>query len=285
MPFLILQRGNTQCKDLLISWGADTEILSKSGQTPLSLETTSQQVNNSNLINIETSNTESTPSTHMERENGLKTDTIGEESFVPSYLRYPALNPKVEVKEENFPGNPAKKRNVSGNVVYSEQNDSYYSIQSGNKINDANVEDRNQYKKATMKIIKARFMKDMIYDRHANGSLIMSIGDVKIDASNILQLHQDDFIEVDIPVENMTMNGILVAVLGELINSNERNFDMRDVYIRKLPNTRLRKDVEIARLNDYAEIEVGFLSSLKNEISPNPITEGNGDLYTENNEK
>ena len=59
---------------------------------------------------------------------------------------------------------------------------------------------------------------------------------------------------------------------------------MRDVYIRKLPNTRLRKDVEIARLDDYAEIEIGFLSALKNGISPNPISKGNGDLYTRNNE-
>ena len=75
----------------------------------------------------------------MERENGLNSDAVGEENFVPNYLKYPALNPKVEVKEENFPGNPAKKRNVSGNVVYSDQNDSYYSTQSGHKINDANA--------------------------------------------------------------------------------------------------------------------------------------------------
>ena len=168
-----MQRGNTQCKDLLISWGADTEILSKSGQTPLNLETTCKQVNNSNLINIQTSNTESTPSTRIDRENGLNLDNVGEESFVPNYLKYPAFNPKVEVKEENIPANPAKKRNVSGNVVYSDQNDSYYSVQSGNKINDADIENRNPYKKATMKIIKARFMKDMIYDRHVNGSLNM----------------------------------------------------------------------------------------------------------------
>ena len=33
--------------------------------------------------------------------------------------------------------------------------------------------------------------------------------------------------------------------------TNQDEIDPNTVYIRKLPNTRLRRDVEIARLNDF----------------------------------
>ena len=40
-------------------------------------------------------------------------------------------------------------------------------------------------------------------------------------------------------------------VLEEFQAAQQINIDVHNVYVRKLPNTRLRKDVEIARLKDY----------------------------------
>lgn len=60
-----------------------------------------------------------------------------------------------------------------------------------------------------------------------------------------------DFIEVELNTCNKTF-----AALMELI-CEELHVDPDDIYkVRKLPNTIIRKDKDVARLTDFQEIEV-----------------------------
>ncbi len=60
-----------------------------------------------------------------------------------------------------------------------------------------------------------------------------------------------DFIEVDLPAHCLSFRRLVDVVCEEFsIDPNSI------VKIRKLPNTRLRRDAEIQRLNDYQELEV-----------------------------
>ena len=54
-----------------------------------------------------------------------------------------------------------------------------------------------------------------------------------------------------------TFSGITRLVLEEFQLTHQINIDVHNVYVRKLPNTRLRKDVEIARLKEYEVIKLG----------------------------
>ncbi len=60
-----------------------------------------------------------------------------------------------------------------------------------------------------------------------------------------------DFIEVDVPPHCLTFRR-LIEVICEEFSVDPKII----VKIRKLPNTKLRRDVEIQRLLDYQELEV-----------------------------
>jgi len=64
--------------------------------------------------------------------------------------------------------------------------------------------------------------------------------------------HEDpDFIEIEIPGDSLTMDTLALVAASEL------GVDASQVErLRRLPNTRLRRDKEVARLPDYTEIEL-----------------------------
>ena len=60
-----------------------------------------------------------------------------------------------------------------------------------------------------------------------------------------------DYIEVELPGDSLTLESLILVASAELevkAGSVER--------VRRLPNTRLRRDKEVARLPDYQEIEL-----------------------------
>lgn len=65
-----------------------------------------------------------------------------------------------------------------------------------------------------------------------------------------------DFIEADLPLEEMNMNSLMTLVSSELrVNHSFIK------YLRKLPDTKMRRDIDVARLNNYQEIEVVLLNN------------------------
>ena len=52
-------------------------------------------------------------------------------------------------------------------------------------------------------------------------------------------------------------------ILDEFQIAHPKNIDTHSVYVRKLPNTRLRRDVEIARLKDYEVIKFQTLLAMQ----------------------
>ena len=74
---------------------------------------------------------------------------------------------------------------------------------------------------------------------------------VRISRSN-----DPDFIEVDLPEHLKTMKGLKELLCHELEVNNP---DMVE-RIRKLPNTRLRRDIDVSRLEDYTELELVLMS-------------------------
>lgn len=73
-----------------------------------------------------------------------------------------------------------------------------------------------------------------------------------------------DFIEIEIPKWKLTYNNLLKICCEEL-----EVMEGQVERIRKLPNTRLRKDSDVKRLKDYQAIEIVLKSSLNNEKSNN----------------
>ena len=63
-----------------------------------------------------------------------------------------------------------------------------------------------------------------------------------------------DFIEIDVPINALSFRN-LVEIICEEFSVNPKTI----VKLRKLPNTKLRRDVEVQRLEDYQELEVEVL--------------------------
>lgn len=60
-----------------------------------------------------------------------------------------------------------------------------------------------------------------------------------------------DFIEVDIPSHELSFRRVIDVICDEFsVNP------LTVLKVRKLPNTKLRRDVEVQRLEDYQELEV-----------------------------
>ena len=66
---------------------------------------------------------------------------------------------------------------------------------------------------------------------------------------------EKDFVEADLRWENLHMSALLSLVSSEL-DVNQSFIK----YLRKLPNTRLRRDIDVMRLTDYQEIEVVLIN-------------------------
>ena len=60
-----------------------------------------------------------------------------------------------------------------------------------------------------------------------------------------------DFIEIDVPVNELSFRNLVEIICDEL------SVDPKTIVkLRKLPNTKLRRDIEVQRLEDYQELEV-----------------------------
>ena len=69
------------------------------------------------------------------------------------------------------------------------------------------------------------------------------------------QITDPDFIEIDLPESQWTYNDLLEVMLNELCIEDQPESQNVD-RIRKLPNTKLRRDIEVQRLEDYTELEL-----------------------------
>ena len=73
----------------------------------------------------------------------------------------------------------------------------------------------------------------------------------------------------------LIFSGLIQVVLENLQIEYPTNIGTHNVYVRKLPNTRLRKDVEIARLKDYEVIKnlnfISFYDKLNTEKYANRV--------------
>ena len=74
---------------------------------------------------------------------------------------------------------------------------------------------------------------------------------VKILKIRIADSKDKDFIEIDLPNTKFTFED-LTTVMCEELNIPKDSVER----VRKLPNTKLRRDIEVVRLNDYEEIEI-----------------------------
>jgi len=254
------KRGHVKCKQLLISWGANTEILSSTGETPLSLEPKCKS---------------STSNCHVQDSNSNDSITNGEnrEEFVPNYLKYPELNHKIEIERSN--SNEKEK-------LTSDQKDGIPFV------NDTRISQQkeNQRKKSSI-TVKLRHMKSVIDTDRLLNPTKQEISDVKHRIkipSNALYLFENDFIEIDVPLNELTIRGFIRIALTELQLTNQNDIDPNTVYIRKLPNTRLRRDVEIARLNDFEEIEIALLDNVDSFVEACSTRKRNCIEGIENNE-
>ena len=60
-----------------------------------------------------------------------------------------------------------------------------------------------------------------------------------------------DYIEIELPGDSLTLDTLTLVAATELGVTTDR-VDR----VRRMPNTRLRRDKEVARLPDYQEIEL-----------------------------
>ena len=61
-----------------------------------------------------------------------------------------------------------------------------------------------------------------------------------------------DFIEIDVPKDQMNFDALTKIICTELSISDPCHIER----IRKLPNTRLRRDAEVLRLENYSELDI-----------------------------
>lgn len=73
-----------------------------------------------------------------------------------------------------------------------------------------------------------------------------------------------DFIEIEIPRWRLTYNHLLTTCCNEL-----EILESQVERIRKLPNTRLRKDSDVKRLRDYHSLEIVLKAPLNSDKSAN----------------
>lgn len=283
------KRGHVKCKKVLLSWGADTDILNQNGATPLSLEPTSNQLSNNSSSHESNSDASANKSQNDEQHRNSNHENEG---FVPNYLQHPEFCHKVDVTRTMGDNVQTEHETARQNGVPRFKRDTVSPDQHKDTTNDGdNVEFQNQklYQKGRMTIIKARLMKpdtlNMQYVSSHTPGLDESFQKIKMAKPQSVFLLENDFIEIDIPFDEMTMSGITRLVLEEFQLTHQINIDVHNVYVRKLPNTRLRKDVEIARLKEYEEIEIGFMNYPKCGDNSCQNRKGSDYAEIESNEK
>merc|ERR1712223_297064 len=137
------------------------------------------------------------------------------------------------------------------------------------------------HRKKSSIVLKIRLMKPNTMSE----SFIDSKSRIIKDTPNAIFLYENDFIEIDIPENELTMRGFIGIALTELQIQHHNILDSKDVYIRKLPNTRLRRDVEISRLKEFEEIEIAILNNCDNNEDSCSNRKRNCTEGIENNEK
>lgn len=80
-----------------------------------------------------------------------------------------------------------------------------------------------------------------------------------------------DFIEIDLPRAALTYQN-LIKVCSEELGINATQI----VKLRKLPNTKLRRDRDVQRLENFQEIEVVLYSSVDSDIGHKSTQYANG---------
>lgn len=262
------KRGHVQCKNALISWGADVDVLNKAGEAALSLEP-NHNASESSSCGKEP---EITTSVSISSKPYQHSNDIDNKEFVPNYPKYPEFNHKVDLqypmksdKQTKYENATKHEENISNKITTSYQHDlltmtDHTQLSLNHEI----------LKKKSSIIIKTRLMKLNTNSGHSVNSFHLVISESKhnpcsgcptlpISMSYPLCLIDNDFIEIDIPLDDLTIRGFLGIALAEFHIPQYIKLDPNGIYIRKLPNTRLRRDIEIARLVDYEEIEIGFI--------------------------
>ena len=81
----------------------------------------------------------------------------------------------------------------------------------------------------------------------------------------IADSEETDFIEVELDRSNLTFENLLNVMCHEL--QVDRKLIQK---VRKLPNTKMRKDKDVKRLRDYTELELVLIGSpgLENNRTP-----------------
>ena len=77
---------------------------------------------------------------------------------------------------------------------------------------------------------------------------------IKILKIRLGQSNDPDFIEIDLPEPKWTYECLLEEMMNEFELTKEQGRSVE--RIRKLPNTKIRRDIEIQRLENYAELEL-----------------------------
>ena len=75
---------------------------------------------------------------------------------------------------------------------------------------------------------------------------------------------ETDFIEIELPRDKLTFEDFITTICNEL--ELERSFVQK---VRKLPNTIVRKDKDVKRLQDFQELEVVMTSKSLSQSSRN----------------
>lgn len=136
---------------------------------------------------------------------------------MPNYIRHPTLNYKVDVEKERLSSSSPTPPSATLQKP----------LPMGKKTRSANDLDeaRSPSPQPSFRILKVRLVGREDYDR--------------------------DFIEVDVPLKCLTFRK-LIDVLCEEFSIDPGAI----VKIRKLPDTKMRRDAEVRRLADYTELEV-----------------------------
>jgi len=149
-------------------------------------------------------------------------------NFVPNYLQHPVMNYKVDITK---------------------------------KDTDHKLGTNQEFLKAK---IKQEFGIDCFMPANGETAAIttpLTIASSVCSKTRIFKIrmaesNDPDFIEIDVPESNLNLPDLKEIMCHELEVKSpaiER--------IRKLPNTRLRRDIEVTRLVDYAELELVLLNS------------------------
>ena len=79
----------------MLSWGADSNILSKNGESPLKLEPTSNQISDTTLSS-DKPNHDVSAKNRENYEEHRRSNNFEHKDFVPNYLQHPEFNHKVK---------------------------------------------------------------------------------------------------------------------------------------------------------------------------------------------